>query len=198
MSLFVINEDELRQTVTIPEAIAAVEAAFVALAENRLHVPGHFSLDLPQVNGKIEMEGAYLTQSPYYVVRMSSFFPANLALKLPLQNGLSTIFDTATGQPVAIIVDNGYLTHLRAGAAGALAARYLANHKLDQVVVIGSGNQAYMQLKSLMAVRSVGLVSVLGSPQKTVPPAEANCLIPALLMQHFNLSLSSSKIVTIL
>jgi ornithine cyclodeaminase len=60
------------------------------------------------------------------------------------------------------MVDNGYITQLRAGAAGALAARYLANQTLDRVVVLGSGKQAYIQLKALMIVRSFGLVSVWG------------------------------------
>jgi ornithine cyclodeaminase len=79
---------------------------------------------------------------------------------LPVQTGLVLVFDAATGCPVAILVDNGYLSRLRAGAAGALAARYLANEYLERVAVIGSGNQAYIQLKSLMAIRQVGSVSV--------------------------------------
>jgi ornithine cyclodeaminase len=162
MSLLVLTEDELRQTVTIAEAIDAVESAFIALAESRIHVPGNFTLDLPEVNGRVEVEGAYLSQAPYYVVRINSSFRDNPSLDLPIQEGLTAVFDAANGSLVAIMLDNGYLTHLRAGAAGALAARYLANQVLDRVVVVGSGNQAYIQLKSLTAVRNVGLVSVWG------------------------------------
>lgn len=162
MSLLVLNEDELRQTVTIAEAISAVEAAFIALAESRIHVPGNFTLDLPEVNGKVDVEGVYLSQAPYYVVRISSSFRNNPALNLPIHSGLTVVFDAALGRLVAIMVDNGYLTHLRAGAAGALAARHLANPTLDRVLVVGSGKQAYIQLKSLTAVRQVGLVLVWG------------------------------------
>ncbi|MBE7553875.1 MAG: ornithine cyclodeaminase family protein [Anaerolineales bacterium] len=162
MSLLVLTEDELRQIVTIAEAIDAVEAAFVALAESRMHVPGNFTLDLPEVSGQVDVEGAYLSQAPYYVVRINSNFRNNSRLELPIQGGLTAVFDAANGSPVAIMLDNGYLTHLRAGAAGALAARYLANQTLDRVVVLGSGSQAYIQLKSLTAVRHVGLVSVWG------------------------------------
>lgn len=162
MSLLVLTEDELRQTVTIAEAIDAVEASFVALTESRIRVPGNFTLDLPEVNGHVDVEGAYLSQAPYYVVRINSNFRNNPGLDLPIESGLTAVFDALNGSPVAIMLDNGYLTHLRAGAAGALAARYLANQALDRVVVVGSGNQAYIQLKSLMAVRNVGLVSVWG------------------------------------
>jgi ornithine cyclodeaminase len=58
------------------------------------------------------------------------------------------------------LIDNGYISSIRAAAAGALAANYLANQHLQHVAVIGSGNQAYMQLKSLMQVRQVSTVSV--------------------------------------
>lgn len=162
MSLLVLNEDELRQTITISEAIDAVEAAFIALVEGRIHTPGNFTLNLPGANGKVEVQGAYLSQAPYYVVRINSNFHNNGGLNLPFQNGLTAVFDAANGAPVAFMVDNGYLTHIRAGAAGALAARYLANETLNRVVVVGSGNQAYTQLKSLTMVRNVGLVSVWG------------------------------------
>ena len=168
MSLLILNEDELRQTVTIAEAIRAVEAAFVALAESRMHVPGSFTLDLPDVNGKVDVEGAYLSKAPYYVVRVSSTFSDNPAINLPVQSGLTTVFDATIGCPVAIMVDNGYLSHLRAGAAGALAARYLANQTINHVTVIGSGHQAYVQLKSLMMVRKFGLVSVWGRSPMSV------------------------------
>jgi ornithine cyclodeaminase len=59
--------------------------------------------------------------------------------------------------------DNGYLTQMRAGAAGALSAKYLAKEELGHVAVIGSGNQAYAQIKSLKAVRpQIGIISVWG------------------------------------
>lgn len=162
MSLLILNEDELRQTVTLPEAIAAVEAAFVALAENRMHKPGQFTLDMPEVKSKVEVEGSYLSQTPYYVIRVNSRFHQDHQLALSAHNGLTLVFDANTGQPIALMIDNGYISQLRAGAAGALAARYLANPTLNRVAVIGSGRQAYIQLKALMTDRPIGLVSVWG------------------------------------
>ncbi len=167
MSLLLLNEDELRQIVTISEAIEAVENAFVALAENRVNAPANFTLDLPDIKGKVEVGGAYLSETPFYVVKVRSSFHDNPVADLPLQSGLTTVFDAATGFPIAILIDNGYLSLLRAGAAGALAAKYLANPTIDQVAVIGTGKQAYIQLKCLTAVRSIGRVLVWGrSPER--------------------------------
>ncbi|NJO00141.1 MAG: ornithine cyclodeaminase family protein [Anaerolineales bacterium] len=162
MSLLILNEDELRQTITLPEAIAVVEAAFVALAENRVHQPGRFTLDMPGVKSKVEVEGSYLNETPYYVIRVHSRFHPEFQLNLPPHSGLALVFEANTGQPIALLVDNDYISQVRAGAAGALAVRYLANPTLNRVAVIGSGRQAYIQLKSLMIDRQIGLVSVWG------------------------------------
>jgi ornithine cyclodeaminase len=162
MSLLLLNQDELRQIITIGEAIEAVENTFVALAENRLNAPANFILDLPDVKGQVEIGAAYLSEAPFYVVKVRSNFHDNPTLNLPAQSGLITVFDATTGFPTAILIDNGYLSMLRAGATGALAARYLANPTIDQVAVIGTGNQAYIQLKCLMAVRRIRRVLVWG------------------------------------
>ncbi len=160
MSLLLLNEDELRQIVTIGEAIKCVKAAFTASAEGRMHVPGHFALKLPEVKGEVQVKGTYLNDSLYYVIKVSSDFQDNQLINLPVRSGFTAVFDAATGFPVAIMVDNGYISLIRAGAAGALAADYLANPHLEYVAVIGSDDQAYMQLKSLLQVRQVKAVSV--------------------------------------
>ena len=160
MSPLLLNEDELRQIVTTAEAIDAVESAFIALAEGRMNVPGDFTLSLPEVQGEVHVKGTYLNQAPYYAVRVTSNFKNNPTHNLTRRSGLTTLFDSATGSPVAIMIDNGYLFSLRAGAAGALAAKYLANPRVDHVAVIGAGTQAYMQLRSLLTVRQVKTVSV--------------------------------------
>lgn len=160
MPLLLLNEDELRQSVTLIEVIEAVKAGFVAQAEGRMHVPGDFVLNLPDVKGSVQVKGTYLDEAPYYVIKIGSSFYDNPTINLPTHSGLTTVFDAATGFPAALIMDNGYLSSIRAGAVGALAAAYLANHQLDHVAVLGCGNQAYIQLKSLMMIRPIGAVSV--------------------------------------
>jgi ornithine cyclodeaminase len=160
MSLLLLNEDELRQTITITEAIDTVEKAFAASAEGRLRLPGAFTLNLPEVKGEVEVKGIYMQEAPYYVVKIGSRFLDNPTISLPSRSGLLAVFDAATGFPAAIMVDNGYLTNIRAGAVGALAARYLANQDIACVAVIGSGDQAYIQLKALMTVRDISFVLI--------------------------------------
>jgi ornithine cyclodeaminase len=121
---------------------------------------------LPDAKGQVEVGGTYLSEAPFYVIKVRSSFHDNPTLNLPVQSGLTTVFDAVTGFPTAILIDNGYLSMLRAGATGALAAKYLANPSINQVAVIGTGNQAYIQLKCLMAVRSINQV-VCGADPRT-------------------------------
>lgn len=64
------------------------------------------------------------------------------------------VFDASTGFPAALLADNGYLTDLRTGAAGALAARLLAPASIGSVAMLGSGTQGRFQLRALAHVHS--------------------------------------------
>jgi ornithine cyclodeaminase len=160
MSLLLLNEDELRQIITITEAITALEQAFVASAKDQRNISDSFVLNFPEVNGEATVKGSYIQETPYYIIKISSTFHDNPNSELPAESGILAVFDAATGFPVGLMVDNGYLANIRAGAVGALAAKYLANDEAELAVVIGSGSQAYIQLKSLLAVRAIKKVLI--------------------------------------
>lgn len=64
---------------------------------------------------------------------------------LPL-SGMMVIISTQTGQPQAILQDNGYLTQLRTAIAGLIFAKYLAPKSINAIGVLGTGEQARMQV----------------------------------------------------
>jgi ornithine cyclodeaminase len=68
------------------------------------------------------------------------------------------LFEADTGLPVTLLLDNAYLTDVRTGAAGAVAAEFLARHSIRTVGVLGSGVQARHQLACLREVRSFSRV----------------------------------------
>lgn len=159
---YLLLEDELRQAITIEEAIEAVKQAFVAVGEGRVNNPADFTLGLPATRGAIHVKGSYLENAPYYVVKIASTFLDNPSINLSARSEVTGVFDAATGFSAAIMVDQGYLTQLRSGATGAIATDYLANPEIKQVAVIGTGVQAYIHLKMLLSVRDVPSVSVWG------------------------------------
>jgi ornithine cyclodeaminase len=162
MSYLLLGEDELRQTIGMVEAVDAVESAFIASAKGRMNLPAVFDLDLSEVNGTVQVQGTYQDEAPYYAIKIDNIFLDNPSINLPVHSEVTLIFDAATGFLAAIMQDHGYLTRIRAGVTGAIAAKYLANEKIEKVAVIGSGDQAYIQLKMLMTVRNIQNLSVWG------------------------------------
>lgn len=161
--MLVLTEHEIRQAVSMPEAMMVVEDAFAALARGEARLPDVIGLEIPEVDGEFHVKGAHLQGAPYAIFKVASGFWENPARGLPTSSGLMMAFDATTGFPAALLLDNGYLTDLRTGAAGGVAANYLANPVLEKVAIIGSGLQARYQLRAVAAVRQLdGRVAVWG------------------------------------
>ncbi|NIR44333.1 MAG: ornithine cyclodeaminase family protein [Gemmatimonadetes bacterium] len=149
-----IEEEAIRAAVGAPEALDAVESAFAALGRGAASLPAPMGLEIPEVEGEVHIKSAHIAGAPVFAVKIASGFYRNVDRDLPTGSGLMMVFAADTGFPVALLLDNGYLTDLRTAAAGALAARYLAHERLDTVAVLGSGVQARYQACALQGVRS--------------------------------------------
>ena len=148
----IVPEEVLRDLVREPEALAAVEHAFAALARDEVVQPPPMGLDIAEARGEIHVKGAYLVGSPVFAIKVASGFYNNASLGLPTGSGLILVFDAGTGQPMALLQDNAYLTDLRTAAAGALAAKHLAPKVVGSVAVIGAGVQARFQMRAISQV----------------------------------------------
>ena len=114
----------------------------------------------PDAHGEAHLKGAHIHGSPYWAVKAATGFWGNPDRGLPLTNGLFLVFSAETGILSAILFDNGYLTELRTGAAGALAADLLAPAEVEQAAIVGAGGQARYQLEALLGVRTPARVVV--------------------------------------
>ena len=149
----IIDEAALRQAITPAVAVEAIRAAFRADGEGRTHVPAVINLDVPKHHGEFHVKTALIDGVPHVAVKIASGFYDNPAKGLPSGAGLMAVFDAATGLPAALLFDNGFLTDIRTGAAGAVAAEVLAPPEFDTVGLIGSGLQARHQIRCLREVR---------------------------------------------
>jgi ornithine cyclodeaminase len=71
----------------------------------------------------------------------------------PALDGLVVVFDARNGSPVAFLLDGGFVTDQRTGAAGGVAARWPAPERVEVAAVIGSGVQARKQVEALRVLR---------------------------------------------
>jgi len=160
--ILVLTEEEIRGLITMPDALEAVRKGFVSLAEGQACLPDVINLDIPEVSGEIHVKGAYLKGAKHAVFKIATGFYGNPALGLPSSSGLMLALNASTGAPSAMLLDNGYLTEMRTGAAGALAADLLAHAQLSRVAMIGTGTQARFQMRGLSCVRHIPSVAVWG------------------------------------
>ena len=152
--------------ITPQVAVDAIREAFRADGDGRAHVPAVINLDVPARRGEFHVKTALIDGVPHVAVKIASGFYDNPARGLPSGSGLMAVFDAATGMPVAILLDNGFLTDIRTGAAGAIAAEMLAPPAFTTVGLLGSGLQARYQVRCLRTVRTFSRI-VAWSPDRT-------------------------------
>jgi len=149
----IIDEARLRGVITPQVAVDAMRDAFRADGEGRAHVPGVINLQIARHHGEFHVKTAHIDGIPHIAVKIASGFYDNPAKGLPSGSGLMLVFDATNGLPVALLLDNGFLTDIRTGAAGAIAADALAPRTVRTVGVLGSGLQARWQIRCLRCVR---------------------------------------------
>lgn len=149
----VLFEPEIRELIGAADALREVREAFAKLARGEATQPDVIGLELPDGRGEVHVKGVHLHGTPFYCVKEAASFPGNPGRGLRTGSGVVLVFDAETGYLEALLFDNGYLTDLRTGAAGALAADLLANKTIMQVGILGAGTQARYQVEALLAVR---------------------------------------------
>lgn len=92
---------------------------------------------------------------PAYTVKVHAKFPS----EEPAIRGVLCLHDEATGA-LLCVMDSTYLTAVRTGIAGALAAHTLATASASRVAVIGAGVQGAHQLRALAGMRPLARVLV--------------------------------------
>ncbi|MFC4076824.1 cyclodeaminase [Salinithrix halophila] len=159
--MWIFHEAEIRRFVPLDEgAVEAVEEGFSLLSKGKVQTPPIMRVDFPEREGEVDVKTAAVAGLPWFAIKISAGFFLNSELGLPSGNGMMILIRTDTGQPEALLLDNGYLTDVRTAAAGAVAARYLAPKEARCPGVIGAGNQARFQIRGLALVREVDSVRV--------------------------------------
>jgi ornithine cyclodeaminase len=148
----IVTLPEIEAAMRGVDLLPAIEAAFVAYSAGRAVVPPVGELLIPDQQADVHIKYGYIVGEPYYVIKVASGFYANPGRGLPSSNGLMLVFSLTTGDLLAVLLDEGHLTDLRTGAAGAIAAKHLAPTRVSRIGIVGTGTQARYQLRMLKAV----------------------------------------------
>lgn len=159
--LYILTEGDIRQLVGFgPQELDQVQSVFSLISSGTAVMPEIMRIDVEEANGEIDVKAAYLPGFPGIAIKVSAGFFDNPARGLPSLGGLMMVLDAETGIPAAALFDNGYLTDLRTGLAGAVAARHLARQGADSIAIIGGGAQARCQIEAHALVMDLDRVAV--------------------------------------
>jgi ornithine cyclodeaminase/alanine dehydrogenase-like protein (mu-crystallin family) len=148
-----ISEAEVRQVLTMPMALEAVEEISRKEAAGKVLVHPRRRFELP-AGGFFHYMAAADFNAGFLAMKQYTFVRGKMRFLVPL-------YEIASGDLVAVI-EADYMGQLRTGAASGVATKYLARRDASIVAIIGTGGQAKTQLEAIAAVRKLGSVRVYG------------------------------------
>lgn len=159
MNLTLLSLADIKQCITMREAIDAMELAFKQLANKEVVLPLRTPVDIEKENALFLTMPGYLKEQEALGLKVVSIFPNNLSENKAVINGVIMLLNAKTGE-AQVLMEAAYLTALRTGAVSGLATKYLAKNEAEEVAIIGSGVQALTQLEAVAAVRDIKRVAV--------------------------------------
>ncbi|MEK6568537.1 MAG: alanine dehydrogenase [Candidatus Omnitrophota bacterium] len=153
----ILSRPDIEKLITMPSALRITEQAFKAKALSRIQMPAKIYLRLDKYKGDFRAMPAYIEGMEACGMKWVSVHPQNLKHGLPSVMALIIINDPKTGFPLAVM-DGTYITNLRTGAAGGIAAKYLARKNSSRIALVGCGVQAQTQLMALNEIFNIETV----------------------------------------
>ena len=180
MKVSLIPRKDVEKILFMKDVMDAVENAFRAKGMGKVQMPTKIYINFPE--GDFRAMACYMPELEMACVKIVNVHPKN-----PEKHGLSTVMATITliepetGRPLAIM-DGTYITNMRTGAAGGIAAKYLARKDSKIVGMVGAGAQARTQLLALNEAFKISEVRVCA---KTIEECEAF----SKAIEHLNLNI---------
>ncbi len=157
--MLIIDEEAALRAVTMADAIAAIEQAFVSLEQGSADV-------FPVVTGhggapdtSFAIKSAAIGDRGLVGLKLGTYWPRNRAAGLPSHGSTTLLLDPATGFPRALVSATG-LTAIRTAAVDAVAVKYLARSDAATLGIVGTGHQAWYDLLAIREVRPIRRVLV--------------------------------------
>ena len=158
----IISLEDIKSILPQVDLIQEIESGFKAYSNDLVVVPPVGELSFQSPPGDVHIKYGYIKGDEVYVIKIASGFYENTSAGLPAGNGMMLVFNQKTGQPVAMLQDECYLTDIRTAVAGAITAKYLAPKHVEYIGIVGTGVQARLQLQYLRDIIECNNVIVWG------------------------------------
>lgn len=149
-----IDEAEVRQLLTMPMAMDAVEEISCKQADGRVVLHPRRRFELPAGGGFFHYMAAMDTEAGFIAMKQYTYVKGVLRFLVPL-------YEISTGALLAMI-EADFMGQQRTGAASGVATKYLARQNARTAAILGTGGQAKTQLEAIAAARKLDSVRVYG------------------------------------
>jgi ornithine cyclodeaminase len=151
----ILTLTEIRKALRYPEIIGLMREALLADCDTPM--PMH--LDVPAESGEVHMKSSYCRGGKYFALKIASTFPRNRERGLSTGSGMMLLCSAETGEPLAMLADEGHLTDVRTAAVSAMIAREIG--RSDRVIgILGTGIQARLTARmhaEVLPLERIGL-----------------------------------------
>jgi ornithine cyclodeaminase len=152
--MIVIEREKILESVVFSEVIDSMRDALIAQGRGECDTPMPMHIDVSPENAEVHIKASYRHGGKYFGMKVASTFPNNLERGITVGPGAMMLFSAETGEPAALLCDNGYLTDVRTAAVGAMVAREIG--RTDEAVgVIGTGIQGRFQVRMLAEITAL-------------------------------------------
>jgi len=149
MRTLLLTEKEVKQLLSMQEVMEAVELAFAEKGLKRVVMPPKLYLFFKRYNGDLRTMPSYLEGLEVSAVKVVNVHPDNRTkYDLPTVMAILILIDPKSGAPIAVM-DGTWITNIRTGGSGGVAAKYLARKNSKVVGLVGAGAQSRTQLMAL-------------------------------------------------
>ena len=163
-----LSRPEIEALLQIEDGFDPIKDAYIAVTDGRCGLPPVGYLGFPDAKGDCHIKYGHIAGDSVFVIKIATGFYDNPSKGLASSNGIMLALSAETGEVMAILQDEGYLTDLRTGIGAALATKAGCRGDAQRVGVVGTGIQARIQIRCLNALMpDAGLVfSVWGRSEK--------------------------------
>src|SRR5262245_52574584 len=157
-----------------PTLLRIVEEGLAAHGRGEVVLPpkSHLLLD-DRFNGHFNILAGYVAPRGLAGVKVIGDYVDNHRHGLPSEIALLTLYDPATGAPMALL-DATVLTWLRTGAVTGIGARYLARPDSRIVAHVGARGTAFANLAALASLFDLSEVRIASNRPETRQSLAAN------------------------
>ncbi len=149
MKTLLLTYKEVKQLLPMQEVMESVELAFSEKGLNRVQMPAKVYLFFKKYNGDLRTMPSYMEELDVSAVKVVNVHPDNRTkYGLPTVMAMIIMIDPKNGAPL-VVMDGTWITAIRTGAAGGVAAKYLARKDSKTVGLVGAGTQSRTQLMAL-------------------------------------------------